>query len=166
MVFLVMARVLWMSWEDLVLKDPSEKQSGVKISANSCADDITKYLFAKFVDDTKHHAHLNLCKIRKNWDNKNFLKINGYMQLHICFSTNGNVTTKVNLCSCDVCIEGKFFECIVKKRLYLTENFDVDSDKDIEVKISLRVRILKMNRMSFMRWDQILFLMWLRKMVW
>ena len=73
------------------------------------------------------------------------------MQLHICFSTNGNVTTKVNLCSCDVCIEGKFFECIVKKRLYLTENFDVDSDKDIEVKISLRVRILKMNRMSFMR---------------
>ena len=33
---------------------------------DSCANDITKYLLAKFVDDTKHHAHLNLCKIRKN----------------------------------------------------------------------------------------------------
>ena len=69
----------------------------------------------------------------------------------ICFSPNGNVTAKVNLCSCDVCIEGKFFKCLFKKGLYLTENFDVDSDEDIEVKISLRVRILKMNRMSLMR---------------
>ena len=154
-----MARVLWMSWADLVLKDPSEKQSGVKISANSCANDITKYLLAKFVDDTKHHAHLNLCKIRKNWDNKFFFKINGYMQLHmICFSPNGNVTAKVNLCSCDVCIEGKFFECIVKKGLYLIENFDVDSGKDTEVKISLRVRILKMNIMT--SWDEIRFCFW------
>ena len=66
----------------------------------------------------------------------------------ICFSLNGNVTAKVNLCSCDACIEGKFFECIVKKGLYLIENFDVDSDKDTEVKISLRVRILKMNIMT------------------
>ena len=97
----------------------------------SCADDITKYLVAKFVDDdTKYHVHLNLCKIRKK-NNKNFLKINGCMQPHmICFSPNGNVTAKVSLCFCDACIEGKFLECLVEERLYLIENSDVVSDKD------------------------------------
>ena len=76
-----------------------------------CADDITKYLVAKFHDDdTKHHVHLKLYKIRKSRDNKDFLKINGCMQLHmIRFSQNGNVTAKVNLCSCEACKEGKFF---------------------------------------------------------
>ena len=133
-----------------------------------CAD-ITKYLVAKFVDDdTKHHVHLKSCKIRKNRDNKNFLTINWCMQLDVIwFSPNGNVNAKANLWSCDACIECKFFESLVEKELYLIENSDVDSDEDLkECKISLRVRILKMNRMSFLRWDQILFLMWLRKMVW
>ena len=50
----------------------------------------------------------------------------------IYFSSNGNVTAKVNLCSCDAYKEGKFFECLVKKGLYLTENSDVDSDEDLD----------------------------------
>ena len=41
------------------------------------------------------------------------------------------MTAKVNLCSCDACIEHKFFECLVEKGLYLTENSDVDSDEDL-----------------------------------
>ena len=42
------------------------------------------------------------------------------------------MTAKVNLCSCDAYIEGKFFECLVKKGLYLIENSDVDSDEDLD----------------------------------
>ena len=115
------------------VKGPLRKAVWCEDFSYSCADDITKHLVAKFVDyDTKHHVHLNLYKIRKRKDHKNFLKINGCMQLHmICFSRNGNVTAKVNLCSCDACIEGKCFECLVEKELYLIENSDVDSDEDL-----------------------------------
>ena len=48
------------------------------------------------------------------------------------FSRNGNVTAKVNLCSCDACKEGNFFECLVENGLYLIENSDVDSDEDLD----------------------------------
>ena len=87
------------------VKGPLRKAAWCENFSYSCADDITKYLVAKSVDDdTKHHVNLNLSEIRKNRDNKNFLKINGCMQLHmICFSPNGNVTAKVNLRSCDAC---------------------------------------------------------------
>ena len=74
-----------------------------------------------------------ICVNLEKTDNKIFLKINGCMQLHmICFSPNGIVTAKVNLCSCDACIEGKFFECLVKKGLYMIENSDVDSNEDLD----------------------------------
>ena len=80
------------------VKGPLKKAVWCEDFRYSCADDITKYLIAKFVDDTKHHLHLNLCKIRTNRDNKNFLTINGCMQLHtICFSPNGNVTASQSL---------------------------------------------------------------------
>ena len=91
-------------------------------------------MVAKFHDDdTKYHVHLKLYKIRNSRDSKDFLKINGCMQLHmIRFSRNGNVTAKVNLCSCDACKECKFFEYLVENGLYLIENSDVDSDKDLD----------------------------------
>ena len=64
------------------VKEPFRKAVWCEDFSNSCADDITKYLAAKFVgDEAKHHVHLNLCKIRNNRDNKNFLKINGCMQI-------------------------------------------------------------------------------------
>ena len=49
------------------VKGPLRKAVWCEDCSYSCADDITKYLVAKFVDDdTKYHVHLDLCKIRKN----------------------------------------------------------------------------------------------------
>ena len=95
------------SMSSLGVKGPLRKTVWFEDFNFFCADDITTSLVRKFVyDDTKHHAHLNLCKIRKNRDKKNLIKINGYMQLHvICFSPNGKVTAKVNRCFCDACVE-------------------------------------------------------------
>ena len=30
---------------------------------------------------------------------------------HICFKPDGTVLTKVNICSCEVCLLGEFLEC-------------------------------------------------------
>ena len=49
------------------VKGPLKKAVWCEDISYSCADDVTKYLVAKFADDdTKYHVHLNLCKIRKN----------------------------------------------------------------------------------------------------
>ena len=85
----------------------------------------------------------------------------------ICFSSNGNVTAKVNLCSCDACIEGKFFECLVEKGLYLIENSDVDSDEDLDESQDFTEGEDIENEQNKLEMGlDYLFLMWLRNMVW
>ena len=64
-------------------------------------------------------------KLEKKRDNKNLLKINGCMKLHMtCFSPNGNMTAKVNFCSCDACVKGKFLKCLLEKGLHFDERQD------------------------------------------
>ena len=57
----------------------------------------------------------------------------------LCFNPSGTILQKVNICSCEDCLEGRFIDCANEKGRYV-QGYDMsdddcddnDSDSDIE----------------------------------
>ena len=54
----------------------------------------------------------------------------------ICFNPNGSILTKINICSCYDCLEGKFMDCSLEKGKLLmggeADDEDYSSNSDVE----------------------------------
>ena len=97
------------------------------VSYNS-AEDIYLYLRTLFANDTKKHYYLidkNDIKANKITDP---LPIKGCMGLHmISFDIDGRVQGKVNLCSCNECIQGNFVSYFDEKGYVVNVTVDDSS---------------------------------------
>ena len=73
--------------------------------------------------------------IKSNEIRQDPLPIKGCMELHmLCFDLDGSIQAKVNTCSCDECLLGKFISCSEEKgyTVVAIDNDTSDSDSDIE----------------------------------
>ena len=110
----------------------------------SSAKDIHSYLENRFNDDKKKLHHLlSINDIEKRRSTKSSLPIKGCLQYHmLCFSSGGKVTGKLNICSCNNCLEGEFLLCIYEKGIIIysdvddsgseTDNDEIDNDEEFE----------------------------------
>ena len=82
-----------------------------------CAKDIFEYLNGHFKDDaSKLYSVLSAEEISKFVIDESPLSINSCMKLHmISYFPNRSIQSKVNICSCDSCIEGEFTSCLIEK---------------------------------------------------
>ena len=83
----------------------------------SCAKDIFEDLNDHFKDDaSKLCSTLSPEKISIFVIDESPLSINNCMKSHmISYFPNGSTQSKVNICSCDSCIEGEFTSCLIEK---------------------------------------------------
>ena len=97
------------------------------------AEDIYNYLVDHFAkDDNKHYFLLSPDTIASKRLSENPLKITDCMKLHNCFFPDGSIQTKVNICSCNFCLQGDFISCTTEKgnifQHSTTEASDDESD--------------------------------------
>ena len=95
------------------------------------AKDIFGYLNDHFKDDaSKLYSVLSPEEISKFVIDESPLFINNCMKLHmISYFPNGCIQSKVNICSCDSCIEGEFTSCLIEKGK-IVQIVDEASDHD------------------------------------
>ena len=103
-----------------------------------CANDITVFLSERFSHDfpTKRYYTVDPTMLRNN---KNDFKIKNCMAQHMFFFfPDGQVQCKVNICSCNSCMEGKFVRCSIEMGQivqYSLDGSDVGDDSDIEYEL-------------------------------
>ena len=101
------------------------------------AADIQNFLSQKFEqDDQKHYFTIETDTTAKLRENKDTFKIKDRQQQHmIAYFPSGEIQCKVNMCSCEKCLVGKFVNCPYQKGIVVTGSFDNESstdDSDIE----------------------------------
>ena len=80
----------------------------------------------------------------KNSLTKSPLSINNCIKLHmISYFPNGSIQSKVNICSCDSCVEGEFTSCLIEKGKILqivdkARDHDDDNSSESEFKNDLK----------------------------
>ena len=102
----------------------------------SNAEDIHQYLSDLFQNDAnKTYIMLPSDKISQS-RNDSPLVIKGCRKLHmLSFFPDGSIQSKVNICSCNSCIEGEFISCLIEKGKsvqLVTEASDDDDSAESE----------------------------------
>ena len=96
----------------------------------SNSKDIYEFLINKYYnDETKHYFLIDKDEVTEKIKSKPLLIIKDCMEKHmLAFSPDVYVQRKVNICSCNVYIKGKFTSCSheVAKKLF----FNYDSDEE------------------------------------
>ena len=80
-------------------------------------------------DNTKHYFFLTREEIPLKEITESPFKIKDCRKVRkICFLPDGSVQTKVNICSCNSCMEGNFISCTTEKGKEYNKNMSNDSD--------------------------------------
>ena len=105
------------------------------------AEDICNYLRNKFREDDKKNYYLidleTTAELRKS---KESFKIKCCQKQHmLSFFPSGEVQGKINLCSCEKCVIGKFTQCLSEKGIFITGSLydeqsgeESDSEEEFE----------------------------------
>lgn len=114
-----MAKVWWMLWVCLGLKVQLKRLLWEDFSYRKVLG-IQEYLIEKFRDDPcKKYFLVDLAQIN-NHRSKTSMKIKGCWKQHmISYCPDGTVQTKINVCSCEYCLRGRFFDCLDENGVYI-----------------------------------------------
>ena len=105
------------------------------------SEDILNYLSKRFeTDEQKCYFHIPAEEIVAARKEKRYVHIPGCVKeaFHmLCFLPDGSVLTKVNICSCDDCLEGNFLDCSIERGNMVVgatsiDHEDDESDSDVE----------------------------------
>ena len=81
----------------------------------SSSDEIHSYLQQLFQSDDKKHYLLTESEIEEKRETKPPLVLKDCQKFHMtAFHPNQSVQTKVNMCSCDDCLNGNFIDCLLE----------------------------------------------------
>ena len=99
------------------------------------ADDLRNYLSEKFLDALdRQYFTIDPTKLDEIRQQRGSFKIKDCQAQHmISYFPDGQIQTKVNICSCDQCLTGKFVKCAIEIGKVVQEgDGDDDSDSDDE----------------------------------
>ena len=93
------------------------------------ADDIRQYLFTLFKDDDrKNYYTIEAQDLQESRQKKSSFPIDGCQAQHMfSFFPNGEVQAKLNICSCENCILGKFVSCFSEPGKIIEHGEDISS---------------------------------------